>query len=68
VLISRFPLFFSSCREQGEKLARKRQTLRKAQQAEVMAGRTSIFSLFDWQKKPYSSAYGRDSHGTYYQQ
>jgi hypothetical protein len=29
-----------------------------------MAGRTSIFSLFDWQKKPYSSAYGRDS-GTY---
>jgi hypothetical protein len=53
----------SARREQGEKLARKRQVLRKAEQADVMGGgpRSSIFSLFDWQKKPSASAYGRDS-------
>ena len=35
--------------EQGEKLAKKRQALRKAE-AEAAEGRNSIFNLFDWQR------------------
>eukprot|EP00388_Colpodella_angusta_P035255 GDKK01035427.1.p1 GENE.GDKK01035427.1~~GDKK01035427.1.p1 ORF type:complete len:109 (-),score=15.83 GDKK01035427.1:99-425(-) len=42
--------------EQGEKLAKKRQAVRKAE-AEATEGRNSIFSLFDWQRGS-SASYG----------
>ena len=46
--------------EQGEKLAKKRQAVRKAE-AEATEGRNSIFNLFDWQRE--SSASYADANG-----
>ena len=47
--------------EQGEKLAKKRQALRKAEDEAQTSTRSSIFSMFDWQNKSMSfSPYGDD--------
>lgn len=47
--------------EQGEKLAKKRQALRKAEEEAQPGGRSSLFSMFDWQNKSNSfSPYGED--------
>ena len=45
-------------REQGEKLARKRQALKVDAQSDSFAGRYSVFSLFDWQTRRSSDQSG----------
>lgn len=56
----------SLCREQGESLARKRQALKREEGRDTFAGRYSVFSLFDWQKRTSSaSPHDEGDAGTY---